>query len=792
MLIMKQTTENHTIYKLITPISIGAGLIVTVFGALGLIGWYTHTYILVQISSQFAPMQYNTALAFFFLGLNLLFVIKYPRLSALLSIMVFLLGALTLIQYIFYINVGIDQLFLKTVVLAKTSNPGRMAPNTALCLMLASSAIFFNLDVISFPSKRYLAIVFSALTMALGFIALIGYLADLPTAYGWGKLTGMNIISAFCFTMAGIGLSALSFRYFIHELTGRNFIPILIIVVGCVFFILLWQSLVADQNQKMILKVKDDAEQIKTEIDEKVMTYNLALARMEKRMDYQNYASQTAWLYDAKLYLDDMKPYQAIIWMPEGQATPWIAVNNNITLTNLDKQKLQSCLHQAQMNTMPNDFMIMVPPQQNLEQFCIVRYSAKGYLVGLVNMQAFLKDTFSDLNDEYYQIMLSKNNNNLEIHHAIGQVLSNEWMIVLPLSQIDEQLKLSVQPTDEFLQKKNSILPIIALIVGSLLTLLLALALRFWIVANHERKELAEAIKNREALDTRFQAITVSANDAIIMLDKVGRIVFWNEAAIQMFGYLLSEVSGQFYYNIIIPPRYIEAQKKEFEHFLITGEGPGSGKNFEMTAITKNGTEFPVEVSISTVTIDDKWEGIAVMRDITERKKSNAIIQHQANYDALTDLPNRILFYERLKLSVSNADRLQSWVSLLSMDLDGFKSVNDTYGHEVGDEVLKEVSHRLLQCIRQTDTATRLGGDEFAIILTNIHNKTEISLVAQNIIDQLSQPYNIGSITVMVTASIGITIYPVDAADQKELLTKADHAMYMAKKSGRNKFCFFA
>jgi diguanylate cyclase (GGDEF)-like protein/PAS domain S-box-containing protein len=310
-------------------------------------------------------------------------------------------------------------------------------------------------------------------------------------------------------------------------------------------------------------------------------------------------------------------------------------------------------------------------------------------------------------------------------------------------------------------------------------------------MASQEKKYLAEVLKTREALNVRFHAITLSAKDAIIMLNQEGIIVFWNQAATQIFGYSKTQMIGKSVYQTIIPPQQIEILKKEFRDLKNNGSDHFTGKILETTALRKDRIEFPIEMSISAVIINQKSEIIIIIRDISERKKNDAIIHHQAKYDALTDLPNRVLFYERLNFSLSNADRTKSWVSLLSIDIDSFKSVNDNYGHEIGDELLRQISRRFLDCTRQTDMMSRLGGDEFVMILTNIHHKQEIELVAEKILEQVAIPFNINNKTISITASIGIAIYPLDARDKNELISKADYAMYTAKKTGKNKFCFF-
>ena len=166
-------------------------------------------------------------------------------------------------------------------------------------------------------------------------------------------------------------------------------------------------------------------------------------------------------------------------------------------------------------------------------------------------------------------------------------------------------------------------------------------------------------------------------------------------------------------------------------------------------------------------------------------------MQYLAHYDSLTGLANRVLFRERLDYSLARAQRNQKQVALLFIDLDRFKHINDTLGHDFGDELLVNVSYRIQSCTRKEDTIARLGGDEFVMILENIKTVNDASLVANKIINVLSKPTKIKDQELYITPSIGITVYPDDSTDANELLKYADSAMYSAKEHGRNRFQYF-
>ncbi|MGE5319087.1 MAG: putative bifunctional diguanylate cyclase/phosphodiesterase, partial [Hyphomicrobiaceae bacterium] len=182
---------------------------------------------------------------------------------------------------------------------------------------------------------------------------------------------------------------------------------------------------------------------------------------------------------------------------------------------------------------------------------------------------------------------------------------------------------------------------------------------------------------------------------------------------------------------------------------------------------------------------------IGTYLDVSERRHAEETIQRQANYDPLTQLPNRRLFLDRLGQEIIKTRRTDLFLALLLVDLDEFKEVNDTLGHDAGDTLLQETARRIRSCIRDADTVARLGGDEFTVILTDLSDRTHIEDIAQKIISRVAEPFHLGDEVAYVTASIGITVYPGDAADIESLMKHADQAMYAAKKHGRNRFFYF-
>lgn len=303
-----------------------------------------------------------------------------------------------------------------------------------------------------------------------------------------------------------------------------------------------------------------------------------------------------------------------------------------------------------------------------------------------------------------------------------------------------------------------------------------------------ERKQAEQVVLESQK---RLGAIIETALDAVVQMDAEGIITGWNPQAEKTFGWSKEEAIGRAMDETIIPPQYREAHTQGLKRFLATGEGAILNSQIELQALHRDGHEFPVELSIVPLKTANQYEFSAFINDITSRKKSEDLIWKQANFDELTGLPNRHMFYDRLAQEIRKADRTSLSMALLYIDLDRFKEINDTLGHSMGDILLVDASHRISACVRETDTVARLGGDEFIVVLTELNEVSRIDALTQNILHELAQPFRLGHEVAYLTASIGITLYPHDAAGMEELVKNADQAMYAAKNAGRNRFSYF-
>ena len=293
------------------------------------------------------------------------------------------------------------------------------------------------------------------------------------------------------------------------------------------------------------------------------------------------------------------------------------------------------------------------------------------------------------------------------------------------------------------------------------------------------------------AQHTKLEAFFESSIDALVQMDFDGHITGWNQQAAKIFGWSADEILDQRIEDTIIPVRYRAAHRKGMKRYLETGESSVLNTLIEIHALHRDGHEFPVEMSLSVLDSPDLQEFNAYIRDISERKHAETVIWNQANFDSLTSLPNRNLFLQKLEHEIRSCDRSNQSLALMYLDLDRFKDVNDSLGHEMGDLLLVEIANRLQKVVREIDTVSRLSGDEFTIILGNINDQLAVQPICQELLDAMARPFQLDNEKVFLTASIGVTFYPQDSKDIESLQRNADQAMYAAKAEGSNRFNFF-
>ena len=294
----------------------------------------------------------------------------------------------------------------------------------------------------------------------------------------------------------------------------------------------------------------------------------------------------------------------------------------------------------------------------------------------------------------------------------------------------------------------------------------------------------------RERTEEQLRIVLDNALEGIIVFQPTGTLVSCNPAARRMLGDI-HDLTTLSIGDVLRRP------------VLLHGDDAFAVGQYETLAYRRDGTRFPVEISVSEMLVGDMPQRIGIFRDITERKHHEARLSHLASFDSLTSLPNRSLFRDRLQQAIARTRRSHQPMALMFIDLDRFKNINDSLGHEVGDKLLVEVSKVLAACVRETDSLSRnvhevgtqdvfrLGGDEFTVLLENLPAPEAAANVAQRILEAVTQPLQIGEHELFISASIGITVYSGDDTDLDGLIKQADIAMYRSKELGRDTYFYF-
>lgn len=308
--------------------------------------------------------------------------------------------------------------------------------------------------------------------------------------------------------------------------------------------------------------------------------------------------------------------------------------------------------------------------------------------------------------------------------------------------------------------------------------------LRYRALYGASREMQRQLLANEESLKLS-SLIFQNSGESMMVMDTQGLILTVNPAFSLLSGYLEKELIGHRADELALHRN----GQAFFAHIFecITASGHWKGEIWQRS---KDGEEYLASMVVNAVYDEqgNPFRYVALLSDITQKKASEEEIWRQANFDTLTGLPNRNMFHEHLRQEMKKTDRSQLPMALVFVDLDYFKEINDTLGHDKGDLLLKQVANRLLGCVRNSDVVARLGGDEFTVILNELRKPADVERTAQEILRQMSMPFQLGGDIAHISSSIGIALYPEDGADADSLMKSADKAMYAAKQNGRNRF----
>ncbi|MCV2350990.1 EAL domain-containing protein [Paucibacter sp. Y2R2-4] len=296
------------------------------------------------------------------------------------------------------------------------------------------------------------------------------------------------------------------------------------------------------------------------------------------------------------------------------------------------------------------------------------------------------------------------------------------------------------------------------------------------------KSKLAEA-RLRQSAD-----VFTYASEGIAISDGSGSLLDVNEAFSRITGYERQQVLGQSWRVLFGGSEAMQSIEALWRELLQTGHGQG-----EVWSRRRDGSDFVALLTVSAITEQSGrvQSYVILFSDITPLRMQTKKLEHVAHYDAMTDLPNRLLLSDRLRQAMANSLRQEQSLAVLYLDLDGFKTINDSHGHAVGDQLLIAVSRRMSSVLREVDTLARIGGDEFVLVLVDVHRQLEFKSLLARILKACSDPIQVGDLALQVSASIGVTLFPQDNVDADQLMRHADRAMYEAKQAGKNRYQLF-
>lgn len=798
------------------------GLALLVLGSTTMLGWLLHVPPMVQIVEGLVPMVFNTGLGFALAGACLL-LSRRPLLRAAIGCFLIVLCGLTLVEHLTDTSLGIDMAWVHLWHDYGNTRPGRMAPNTAFGFMLIG-ATQVALRRVESRAAAYAVVILTFCLLTVGLTGLVGYMLAPDLLFGWSRSARMALHTASGMILAAIGIWMGwagsgwfgSNRFFTEaakvRLLGTAILIVVTTTVGLTGFVLMQQALEKAIEGKLETVVQSRR------------TWLMAVTR-----EIVQHAQAELRLVDAAGVAASMLGAPS---GPAGAATfdrmarPLIAqAYSHVALEDAQ----QRVVHELGAYKAPAQFVAELDqdgtqlvwngmPMLRIRQAVILEGGLAGYvrldraldefdralfdvrrlgsaaeLAACVRQAAQLVCLPNNLNPGIFRIPLGARKLPMEyavagqsgVIHAIDYRGQNVVAAFGPVS-----------PGFGFVAKQDAVeayavirnalefgVPIIVLI-----SMLGAFALYSQMDPLVSRMHASERRAEQSAAEMR--TLMHAVGDGILTIDGQGRIRSVNPAASRIFGYGNDELAGR-RVTELIPAESRDAHERGVAR-VMAGEAPRliGTPNVKVEGQRKDGSRFPLELTVTTVLVEGERQFVGVMRDITERQALEHKLERLAQYDSLTGLANRSLFMDRLRLALKRSERSQCSVAVMFIDLDGFKGVNDSLGHQAGDELLVEVARRMSDAVRSTDTVARLGGDEFTVILEDMKPPARsASTVAGKILDQMQRPFPVGGGHRHIGASIGLVVHDAEGmpADIDEIIRQADARMYAAKQGGKNR-----
>ncbi|MGV8949025.1 MAG: GGDEF domain-containing protein [Candidatus Paracaedibacter sp.] len=803
---------------------------------MAILGWYTDNHIFYQMRSNLTPMYFNIALSFVVLGLGLVMLVtKHHQWSALLGISLILFSGIVLLQYILNVDLRIDNFFYQTDPNLGKPVPGRMSPNSALCFMACGFALIL-LSLKKSPQMiYYLALALGIGVLVLAATSLLGYAADLSSTYQWAKLTPMALYTAIGFIIASSGIVAFVYsKDSLEDINLSSKSPYLAAVFVCCLTFLLWKASLHQGMERLNDLISLESDKIKelviTVIDERVSD----MEELKLHVEYFPQVSKRLWENAIDFYIHKNPIFKTIKWIdPIFENQEFMSLNSSA-----NHSLIQSHLDIAKNNGKTRISNIFQLKPDEREMYLILplfkNNTFRGYIISSINVDIMIQEILKEVQSSKFEVAFFESKAQERSFFKSSTDSYSSISSVREIPFYNSLWVVKVWPSTELFNKyQSTLLSKLIVIAGIILALFLFSVIRARQIINKQalilqktenilKEQLGQSSKHAKELRllkemTDAIQLCSSLNEANVPIKTYCELLLPGTSGILYLSNDLEGITQFTAWGMNLPKVHsfpfnncIALKNSLFRSF--SGGDYGEGCQHVQTLYSTSSRSINLCLPI---TDQNKILGLLSIHDYHQLSPMNAdhkkillfletlvnqlslsisaikmrdLLKDQATRDPLTNLFNRRYLEETLQRELHRAQRHSTPVSIIMIDIDHFKNINDTYGHDGGDEVLARIGLLLQKYYRKSDIACRFGGEEFILVLPEmnldiaVERAETIRLAAESLRLTLRGQEMKG-----LTISLGVATYPQHGMSIEALISAADKALYRAKSSGRNR-----
>lgn len=822
-----------------------AGGLCFTLGLIVILGWYTDNYILYQIRPNLTPMYFNTALNFVFLGLGLMsLVAKSHKLTALYGVALMGFSGLVLLESILNIDFGISTFIFKTEISLNTVSPGRMSPNSAICFSACGLGLLLLSLQRSWQFIYYFVLALGIGVLVLASTSLLGYAADLSSIFQWAKLRPMALHTAMGFVIASAGIIAFIYsKDSLEEINLSSKSPYLAAVFVCCLTSLLWRSSLQQGMERLNELVSLESAKIK-ELVAKVIDERVSdMEELKLHLEEFPEISEKLWVSSVEFYRDKSPFFKTIEWVDpyhiiqgysplkgnesflKHEIPNYSFLQNDLKIAKEEKVVRISSISKS---TDERQELYLILPLYNNSLF-------KGFIIASTDIEIMLKEVLKEVQTSKFEVAFFEGKHQKKsFFKSSGEAYKNIYS-KNEITFYNSNWVVKVWPSTElFIKYEYPLLSKLIVIAGLLLALFLFSAIRARQIINKQALMLSKTKNNlkiqllESSRHTKELRLLREMTDAIqvcsslietkVPIAKYCELLLPGTSGIL---YLSNDSEGnvtQFTSWGMVPPKVhsfpiincVALQEGFITYLSSAGHGKGckhlenvyatnpqfvgiclpiidQGKILGMLSVHDNNKLSPIEADHKKTILFLETLGNQMSLSISGLKMRD-LLKDQATRDPLTNLFNRRYLEETLQRELHRAQRHSKPVSIIMIDIDHFKNINDTFGHDGGDEALTKMGLLLQKYYRKSDAACRFGGEEFIIVMPEMSLDIAIQRAEQIRAAAEDLPLSLrGKKMSGLTISLGIATYPQHGNSMQSLISAADEALYRAKNLGRNR-----